>query len=283
MVEPCLKWVESVLSVEFQVVAVYVQPLIFSPSGSPTQVAPLSFPPLQDVVLALPTYFLTSSIGSRSQAVNPSQPSPARDPPLLLCPGDARRGHFVKLPSTKMETSAIVKTIVPPTLVTAILLIFGGCCSNVYTLESITHQVPNTGTLITFAQFLAVAVGGYIQFSVTSSGRQAIWQHKVPMVEYCKIVGFHFSVSILNNMALDYHISVPVHIILRSGGSVVTMLLAFIFYGRRYTPRQISAVLLVTVGIIISTVSGRSSSSVSTEATENDSRFLVGVGISKTS
>lgn len=183
-----------------------------------------------------------------------------------------------------MEASAITKTIVPPALVTAILLIFGGCCSNVYTLESITHGNPNTGSLITFAQFLAVAIGGYIQFSFTHSGQQAIWQHRVPLIEYCKIVGFHFSVSILNNMALDYHISVPAHIILRSGGSVVTMLLAFTFYGRKYGARQIAAVLLVTVGIVISTVSGRSSSSPSSAeiATENDSRFLVGIGISKT-
>lgn len=180
-----------------------------------------------------------------------------------------------------MDASAVAKTVVAPAIATAILLIFGGCCSNVYTLESITHEAPNTGTLITFAQFVAVAVGGFLQFSMTQSGQQAIWQHKVPLIEYGKIVGFHFSVSILNNMALDYHISVPAHIILRSGGSVVTMLLAFTFYGRRYTPRQIAAVLLVTVGIIISTVSGRSSSGSSADASENDSRFLIGVGISK--
>lgn len=183
-----------------------------------------------------------------------------------------------------MSTSAIAKTLLAPALVTAVLLIFGGCCSNVYTLEAITHRVSDCALLITFSQFLGVTVLGFLQLSATHSGRQAIWQHKVPLIEYCKIVGFHFSVSVLNNLALNYHISVPVHIILRSGGSMVTMLLAYLFFGRRYTNRQIAAVLLVTLGVIISTTSGRDSTAVS-ENPEQDSadysRFLLGVSFSK--
>lgn len=180
-----------------------------------------------------------------------------------------------------MNVGAVAKTLLTPSLVTAILLIFGGCCSNVYTLESITHRVAGSGTAITFAQFLGVSIGSFLQASVTAQGRQAIWKHKVPLLEYGKIVGFHFSVSILNNMALDYHISVPVHIILRSGGSMVTMLLAYVFYGKRYTSRQIAAVLLVTLGVIVSTVSGGNSKSHETVASEGYSRFALGVSFSK--
>lgn len=183
-----------------------------------------------------------------------------------------------------MSSSAIAKTLLTPSLVTAVFLIFGGCCSNVYTLEAITHRVDDCALLVTFAQFLGVTVLGFLHLSFTHQGRQAIWQHKVPLIEYCKIVGFHFSVSILNNLALNYHISVPVHIILRSGGSVVTMLLAYLFFGRRYTPQQIAAVMLVTLGVIISTTSGRDSST-SSDNPEQDSadysRFLLGVSFSK--
>ena len=54
-----------------------------------------------------------------------------------------------------------------------------------------------------------------------------------------------FSVNLLNNMAFGYNISVPVHIILRSGGSVLTMIVGYI-WGRRYTVRQGKAFCLST-------------------------------------
>ena len=46
-----------------------------------------------------------------------------------------------------------------------------------------------------------------------------------------------FAVNMLNNFAFGYNISVPVHIILRSGGSVMTMLVGFV-WGKRYTSMQ---------------------------------------------
>lgn len=182
-----------------------------------------------------------------------------------------------------MDIAAVAKTLLTPSMVTAILLIFGGCCSNVYTLEAITHRVSDCGLLVTFAQFLGITVLGFLQFSMSHQGRQAIWEHKVPLIEFGKIVGFHFSVSILNNMALNYHISVPVHIILRSGGSMITMLLAYLFFDRRYTYRQIAAVLLVTLGVIVSTATGRESSAspATVQESEDYSRFLLGVSFSE--
>lgn len=46
-----------------------------------------------------------------------------------------------------------------------------------------------------------------------------------------------FAVNLLNNYAFGYNISVPVHIILRSGGSVMTMLVGYL-WGKRYTKVQ---------------------------------------------
>lgn len=179
-------------------------------------------------------------------------------------------------PPLSMDKLALAKTLFTPSLATALVLIFGGCCSNVYALESITHRVPKCGMLITFAQFLGVTIGGFLQFSLSHTGRQAIWEHKVPLPEYMKIVAFHFSVAVLNNMALAYKISVPVHIMLRSGGSMVTLLLAWVFFGRKYTPRQVAAVALLTCGVIISTTSGDSASS-HTDAPAAYGGFALGV------
>ena len=46
-----------------------------------------------------------------------------------------------------------------------------------------------------------------------------------------------FAVNLLNNMAFSYKISVPMHIILRSGGSILTMLVGFV-WGKRYSTVQ---------------------------------------------
>lgn len=53
-----------------------------------------------------------------------------------------------------------------------------------------------------------------------------------------------FAVNMLNNFAFGYNISVPVHIILRSGGSVMTMLVGYA-WGKRYTSMQSESVLVM--------------------------------------
>lgn len=55
----------------------------------------------------------------------------------------------------------------------------------------------------------------------------------------------------LNNWAFAYNISVPVHIILRSFGSVTTMIAGFV-RGKRYSLLQVLSVVLLTVGVLIS-------------------------------
>ena len=62
-----------------------------------------------------------------------------------------------------------------------------------------------------------------------------------------------FTVNVLNNYAFSFNISVPVHIILRSGGSITTMLVGFA-WGKRFSRMHVISVALLTVGVIISAV-----------------------------
>jgi drug/metabolite transporter (DMT)-like permease len=59
-----------------------------------------------------------------------------------------------------------------------------------------------------------------------------------------------FAVNMLNNWAFAFDIAVPLHIILRSFGSVTTMSFGWL-RGKRYSLRQITAIVILTVGIII--------------------------------
>lgn len=60
-----------------------------------------------------------------------------------------------------------------------------------------------------------------------------------------------FAINMLNNWAFAFNISVPVHIILRSFGSVTTMAMGWL-RGKRYTPLQVFSVALLTAGVLIS-------------------------------
>lgn len=114
-------------------------------------------------------------------------------------------------------------------------------------LTSIFYYQP--GTLLTFVQFLFVAVTGYISQLDRSRPPLFIRPNKVPLRRWMVNIFLFFSINVLNNHAFSYDISVPVHIILRSGGSITTMA-AGSLYGKRYSRIQIIAVLLLTVGVI---------------------------------
>jgi len=54
----------------------------------------------------------------------------------------------------------------------------------------------------------------------------------------------------MNNHAFSYDISVPVHIILRSGGPITTITAGWL-YGKKYTRTQVAAAVLMTLGVAI--------------------------------
>ncbi|KAI9798859.1 MAG: golgi uridine diphosphate-N- acetylglucosamine transporter [Piccolia ochrophora] len=106
------------------------------------------------------------------------------------------------------------------------------------------------GLLITLVQFLLVAVTGYYDHFSTSHPPFFVRPNRVPIRRWLIYVLLFASVNLLNNYAFGFRISVPVHIILRSGGSVTTMLVGAL-WGKRYSRMQVVAVALLTVGVIV--------------------------------
>ncbi|WWC95735.1 hypothetical protein V866_002601 [Kwoniella sp. B9012] len=140
-------------------------------------------------------------------------------------------------------------------------LVFGGCCSNVWALEGVLKDHPKSGTFLTFVQFLYV--------TITTISSQLIWKRipkvgvpypalktrKVPIGRWGVQVVLFLAVSLMNNYAFGLKIPVTVHIIFRSGGLCVSMLVGSIFGKRRYSFGQILAALLITSGITLATIS----------------------------
>ncbi|EHA21425.1 hypothetical protein ASPNIDRAFT_44648 [Aspergillus niger ATCC 1015] len=122
-------------------------------------------------------------------------------------------------------------------------LIFGGCCANV-------SMCP--GPLITFAQFLLTAVFTVPGFLSVSAGPRSLYlsPRAIPLRSWIVYTAFFVTVNLLNNWAFAYKISVPLHIILRSGGPVASMIIGYLFNAKRYSRGQILAVLLLTLGVV---------------------------------
>ncbi|KAK1757707.1 UDP-N-acetylglucosamine transporter [Echria macrotheca] len=155
-------------------------------------------------------------------------------------------------------------------------LIFGGCCSNVFALESIIKVERESGLLLTFVQFIFVtAIGLPGQFD-RKRPPFFLKPNKVPIRRWLINIVLFFSINTLNNHAFSYDISVPVHIILRSGGSITTML-AGSLYGKRYSRIQIIAVLLLTVGVITAAWSDAQTKGSTNEEAHGNPSFTTGL------
>lgn len=164
-----------------------------------------------------------------------------------------------------------------------VALIFGGCCSNVVALEKIVQVNPSSGTLITFVQFVCVAIEGYINFYDASAGFPYLAKSHFPLTAWALPVLLFFAVSTLNNWAWAFDVSVPVHIVFRSGGTATTMLLGLL-YGKRYTTKQFAGVSLLTAGVLCATLSDYFSKTTPSDADNVsqitfDAKFLGGIAV----
>ncbi|KAJ8502068.1 hypothetical protein ONZ51_g211 [Trametes cubensis] len=135
---------------------------------------------------------------------------------------------------------------------TTLGLIFGGCCRFVLCAHLAARAAQVSGlraprfpvlALLKFLKFpviLIILIGDVLVAS--GSGSE-------------EVVALFYAVSLLNNAAFGYAIPMSVHIIFRSGGLVISMLMGWLFAGKRYNLAQILSVLVVTVGVVLTTLS----------------------------
>ena len=148
--------------------------------------------------------------------------------------------------------------------------------SNALTLEYATLHNPRAGSLITFAQFILVALFG-LRKRFTNVARKPdekgpstllssvhfIQRIKgirfkplaVPLRRWTFQVVLFLGISLLNNYAFKYRVPMTVHIIFRSGGPVVNMIIGYFQMNKRYPKLQVLSVILVSAGIAACTAS----------------------------
>lgn len=142
-----------------------------------------------------------------------------------------------------------------------VALILVGCCLNLVTLELLNNgdraarakegREKGMGDLLTCAQFTFVALCTLpSQLGPGLVPRRPV----VPFRYYALLVAIFWVLSVVNNGALSYGISIPLHTIFRSCSLVASLVMGMAFFGKSYPPRKIAACALVTVGIVVATL-----------------------------
>ncbi|EGD96179.1 UPD-GlcNAc transporter [Trichophyton tonsurans CBS 112818] len=195
----------------------------------------------------------------------------------------------MKGPKPAAVASAIVQSTVPAWLNIVIItaFIFGGCCSNISNADLwviICRDDPNHGTLITFAQFVIIALLTLPTILSSAAGLKSLFISKpaIPLKSWAIYTAFFMSVNLLNNAAFIFKISVPLHIIVRSGGPVASMVVGYLYNSRRYTPMQVISVTILSAGVVAAAIADASAKGKSLDlglaASEGSSLFMTLAG-----
>lgn len=122
--------------------------------------------------------------------------------------------------------------------------------SNALTLEELTSKYPNVGHLVTFFQFLVIAIHGFPKHFVVTRWRgipvPKLKPRQIPLSAYIVQVVLFCLLSILNNKAFSYLVPMPVHIIFRSGGLIISMLMGHVFLNKRLVMHRASEMRVLT-------------------------------------
>ncbi|EJD07715.1 UAA transporter [Fomitiporia mediterranea MF3/22] len=164
-------------------------------------------------------------------------------------------------------------------LLTSVSLVFGGCCVNVLTFESLLRRSSSLGSLITFGQMLFIACQSLPYFLIwhKSSFLPRLAPRQVPLHAWSLQVLVMLSSSLLNNWSFAFT-PLTLQIVFRSSGLPVSMLLGRIFMKKRYSVVQTASVMLVTAGVIIATLSRPSSAAARTvNHADDQKRYIIGI------
>lgn len=124
-----------------------------------------------------------------------------------------------------------------------------GCMLNAVFLEYLVKADPGSGTLATFGQYVFIAIEGFV-FTMKCGTKKRI----IPLKSYFSVVAMFLIANVSNNYVFKFNISMPLHMIFRSGSLITNMILGIIMLKKRYTVMKFFSVGLISVGVTICTL-----------------------------
>ena len=123
------------------------------------------------------------------------------------------------------------------------------CCFNVVVLELLLKEDVNMANTMTFCQFLFISLFLFATYSKFGSRPLA-----VPPVYHALMVTFFFISNVANNWVFKFNVSLPLHMIFRSGSLLANMILGVFLIGKRYSIYKYMSVFMITIGISVATI-----------------------------
>lgn len=114
---------------------------------------------------------------------------------------------------------------------------------------SLLRADPGSGNLITFLQFLFIALHGFI-----FTAKFGTVKPKIGIKDYLILVSMFFVSSVCNNYAFDFNIPMPLHMIFRAGSLIANMIMGIIILNKRYVFSKYLSVFMITMGIVVCTI-----------------------------
>ncbi|XP_014247241.1 UDP-xylose and UDP-N-acetylglucosamine transporter-like [Cimex lectularius] len=154
--------------------------------------------------------------------------------------------------------------------------VYLGCMSNAVYLEYLVKEDPGIGNLVTFSSFLFIAVVGVLYTLIFRTPKR-----QIPIRNYMLVVVVFFTCNVCNNMAFNFKISMPLHMIFRSGSLITNMLMTILILRRKYALSKYLSVGLITSGVILSTLASGKEMKDADKTVEDGSFFLwlLGIGL----
>ncbi|KAK7199112.1 UAA transporter family/Triose-phosphate Transporter family [Novymonas esmeraldas] len=139
--------------------------------------------------------------------------------------------------------------------------IFCGCQANVFLLELIITRSPNTYYVLTCAQYVCVALFTLpllVRFTRPRerlAATAAVWplrwrRSRIALRHKLVLCIAAWLMSVGNNIAFGFHISVPLHATFRSSSLMLNMLAGYLFLGKRFTALQVASATTICVGLV---------------------------------
>ncbi|KAI0675468.1 UAA transporter [Trametes maxima] len=144
--------------------------------------------------------------------------------------------------------------------------------------EALHSRFRRAGTTLTFSQMLFIttqSLPSFLEFPRGSVLPKLKPRH-VPLRNWALQVLVLTSGSLLNNWVFAFSVPLTIQIVFRSGGLAVSMLLGYFVLKKRYSLAQIAAVILVSAGVVLATLS-RPSSPKSPGDSPDVARYSLGV------
>lgn len=127
---------------------------------------------------------------------------------------------------------------------------FIGCTVNAIVMEYINSIQPNSNIFLTLVQFLFVSLISYF-IAMRNSADGILPASEINRKDLLACAALNAASSITANWALNFNVSLPIHVIGRSTTILFTIFVGNFFDGKKYNFEQLKYAFMVMIGVFL--------------------------------